>query len=98
MIIRAAQLPGTHTAMGLAPECMPDTDPLQVQASQAFAVELAPRCVPSVRATRARLHVGQLRAQRVRANLAALTAPRRACPWNIGLQSLRFARLPDGTT
>jgi hypothetical protein len=72
MIIRAAQLPGTDTAMGLARECMPDTDPVQVQAAQAFAVELAAGRVPSVRAIRARLHVGQPRAQRVRAYLAAL--------------------------
>jgi hypothetical protein len=72
MIIRAAQLPGTDTAMGGAPECMPNTDPVQVQAAQTFAVELAARRVPSVRAIRARLHVGQPRAQRVRAYLAAL--------------------------
>ena len=51
---------------------MPDTDPLQVRAAQVFAVELAAGRVPSVRAIRARLHVGQPRAQRVRAYLAAL--------------------------
>jgi hypothetical protein len=51
---------------------MPDTDPLQVQAAQAFAVELAAGRVPSVRAIRAQLHLGQPRAQRVRAYLAAL--------------------------
>ena len=72
MISRSAQLPETATAPGRAPECMPDTDPLQVQAAQAFAVELAAGCVPSVRAIRARLHVGQPRAQRVRAYLVAL--------------------------
>ena len=72
MIIRSARLPGTGTALGGQPECMPDTDPLQVRAAQAFAVELAAGCVPSVRAIRARLHVGQPRAQRVRAYLAAL--------------------------
>jgi hypothetical protein len=72
MIIRSAQPPGTGTARGGAPECMPDADPLQVQAARAFAVELAAGCVPSVRAIRARLHVGQPRAQRVHAYLAAL--------------------------
>ena len=51
---------------------MPDTDPLQVRAAQAFAGELAAGRVPSVRAIRARLHAGQPRAQRVRAYLAAL--------------------------
>ena len=72
LIIRAAQLPETGTAPGRAPECMPGTDPLQAQAAQAFAVELAAGRVPSVRAIRDRLHVGQPRAQRVRAYLAAL--------------------------
>ena len=71
MIIRAGQLPGTGTALGGAPASMPDTDPLQVQAAQAFSVELAAGRVPSVRAIRARLHIGQPRAQRVRAYLAA---------------------------
>ena len=33
MIIRSAQLPGTETALGGAPECMPATDPLQTPAS-----------------------------------------------------------------
>jgi hypothetical protein len=50
----------------------PCRNPLQVQAAQAFAVELAAGCVPSVRAIRARLHVGQPRAQRVRAYLSGL--------------------------
>jgi hypothetical protein len=71
MIIRAAQLPGARTALGGVLECMPDTDPLQVQAAQAFAGDLAAGRVPSVRAIRARLHVDQPRAQRVRAYLAA---------------------------
>jgi hypothetical protein len=71
MIIRAAQLPGTDTVPGGAPECMPDIDPLQVQAASAFAVERVAGRVPSVRAIRALLHVGQPRAQRVRAYLAA---------------------------
>ncbi|MGC2005933.1 DUF2637 domain-containing protein [Trebonia sp.] len=68
MIIRSARLSGTDTALDGQPGCMPDTGPLQVRAAQAFAVER----VPSVRAIRARLHVGQPRAQRVRAYLAAL--------------------------
>ena len=72
MVIRSAQLPGTGTALGGARECMADTDPLQVDAVQVFAGELAAGRVPSVRAIRARLHVGQSRAQRVRAYLAAL--------------------------
>jgi hypothetical protein len=80
MIIRAAQLPGTGTALGGAPERMPDADPLQSQAAQAFAVELAAGCVPSVRTIRARLHVGLPRAQRVRAYLAALNDTQAGAP------------------
>jgi hypothetical protein len=33
MIIRSAQLPGTETALGGGPKCMPATDPLQTQAA-----------------------------------------------------------------
>jgi Protein of unknown function (DUF2637) len=61
-------------------ECMPGTDPLQGQAAQAFAGELAAGRVPSVRAIRARLHVGQPRAQRVRAYLAALNGTQAGVP------------------
>lgn len=49
-------------------------DPLQVQAAQTFADDLAANHVPSVRAIRVRLHVGQPRAQRVQAYLAAITS------------------------
>jgi len=85
-------------ALGGAPERMPDTDPLQAQAARAFAVELAAGRVPSVRAIRARLHVW---ASQVPSGYAHTwprsTARRRACPSNIGLESLRFGRLPYGT-
>jgi hypothetical protein len=73
MIIRGAQVPADPADVPRAPDCVPDDDPLQVQAAQAFAGELAAGRVPSVRAIRARLHVGQPRAQRVRAYLTALT-------------------------
>lgn len=72
MIIRPAQVPAGATAVP-GPDCVPDAGPLQVQAAQAFAGEIAAGRVPSVRAIRARLHVGQSRAQWVRAYLAALT-------------------------
>jgi hypothetical protein len=48
-----------------------DVDPLQGQIATVFAEELAADRVPSVRAIRARLHVGQSRAQRLRDHLAA---------------------------
>ena len=48
-------------------------DPVQVRAADVFAAELAAGRVPSVRAIRSHLHVGQPRAQQVRSYLAALT-------------------------
>lgn len=51
---------------------VPEPDPLQVQAAEAFADEIAAGRTPSVRAIRSRLRVGQPRAQHVRTYLAAL--------------------------
>jgi hypothetical protein len=69
MIIRSAQVqPATSEE-----PVVPDADPMQVQAAQLFADDLAADRVPSVRAIRARLHVGQPRAQRVRTCLVTLT-------------------------
>jgi hypothetical protein len=70
MIIRRAQAltrapgPYDHTSMD---------DPLRERAATVFAAELAADRVPSVRAIRAVLHVGQPRAQRLRDSLAAAT-------------------------
>ena len=47
-------------------------DPLRVQAAEVFAADVAAGRVPSIRAIRSRLRVGQPRAQQVRAYLAAL--------------------------
>jgi hypothetical protein len=100
MIIRSAQAPGTVSAVGRAPERMPDTDPLQGQAAQAFAVELAAGRVPSVRTIRARLHVGQPRAQRVRAYLAALNGAQAGTSreHRAGISEVRSAALRDPPT
>lgn len=49
-------------------------DPLNEQATQLFADELAAACVPSIRVIRSRLHVGQPRAQRIRTHLIALAS------------------------
>jgi hypothetical protein len=65
MVIRSAQ---TSAAV----LWIPDADPLQVKAAELFADELAADRIPSIRAIRARLHVGQPRAQRVRSYLAVL--------------------------
>jgi len=72
LIIRGAQSPEaqmnaseTEAARG------PGADPLQVRATEEFAGQMASGTVPSIRAIRARLHVGQPRAQQVREHLAA---------------------------
>jgi hypothetical protein len=54
------------------PGAVSGTDPLRVQAAGVFAADVAAGRVPSIRAIRSRLRVGQPRAQQVRAYLAAL--------------------------
>ena len=67
MVIRSSQVPP-----GAAPGTGLDADPLQERAAELVAGQLAADRVPSVRAIRAQLHVGQPRAQRVRDYLAGL--------------------------
>jgi hypothetical protein len=55
-------------------------DPLGIQAAEVFAEELAADRVPSIRAIRAQLHVGQPRAQRLRDYLATGAARRAESP------------------
>ena len=74
VIIRSGQLP-TGAVAGPETSGAPGDGLLQVQAAEEFAGEVATGRVPSVRIIRARLHVGQPRAQRVRAYLAALSNP-----------------------
>ena len=71
VIIRSGQAP-EGLAAGPATSEAPGDDPAQTQAAEEFAGEVAAGRVPSIRVIRARLHVGQPRAQRVRAYLAAL--------------------------
>jgi hypothetical protein len=73
LIIRSTQAPA-GTAAGAGASGAPGNDPLQAQAAEEFAGEVADGRVPSVRAIRARLHVGQPRAQRVRAYLTDLVS------------------------
>jgi Protein of unknown function (DUF2637) len=65
---------GLGIAVSVACDGRPGDGPLRAQAAEAFADEVAARRVPSARAIRARLHIGQPRAQRVRAYLATLTS------------------------
>jgi hypothetical protein len=68
VIIRGAQTPAIaprpHDGASV-------TDPLGEEAAVVFAAELAADRVPSIRAIRTALHVGQPRAQRLRKYLAA---------------------------
>ena len=75
MVIRSSQaVPwGTSDSPGIP-------DPLQEQAAEIFADQLAADRVPSVRAIRAQLPVGQPRAQRLREFLAAETTGRAENP------------------
>ena len=51
---------------------VPAPDPLQVQAADTFADHLGTGRIPSIRAIRSALHVGQPRAQEIQTYLAAL--------------------------
>lgn len=72
MIIRGAQPePAVPGAAG-APGAVPRLDPLHARAAQEFVGEVAAGRKPSIRAIRARLRVGQPRAQRVQVHLGTL--------------------------
>jgi len=75
MAIRSSRVPSDGT-----PETEHDADPLHEQAAELFAGQLAAGRVPSVRAIRAQLHVGQPRAQRLRDYLAVGAARRVESP------------------
>jgi hypothetical protein len=66
MVIRSSQVPA-----GGSLETDHDADPLQEQVAELFAEQLASDRVPSVRAIRTQLHVGQPRAKRLRDHLAS---------------------------
>jgi hypothetical protein len=69
MVIRNAQ-----AASDSIPGDVGARDPLQEQAVEVFAAQLAAHRVPSIRMIRAQLHVGQPRAQRLRDYLAQAPA------------------------
>jgi hypothetical protein len=66
MVIRSSQI-SANSVTGSGH----DEDPMQGHAAEVFAEQLAADRVPSIRAIRAQLHVGQPRAQRLREYLAA---------------------------
>ena len=66
MVIRSSQVQRDARLDGWS-----DADPLQERAAEVFGEQFAADQVPSIRVIRARLHVGQPRAQRLREYLAA---------------------------
>jgi hypothetical protein len=69
VIIRGAQSPEANVSEAESARG-PEADPLQVRATGEFADQIASGAFPSIRAIRARLHIGQPRAQQVREYLA----------------------------
>jgi hypothetical protein len=78
MVIRSSQVP-----VDIAPRTGRDADPLRERAAELFAGQLAADRVPSVRAIRAQLHLGQPRAQRLRDYLAASAVRRGGKPSSV---------------
>jgi hypothetical protein len=73
MIIRGAQSESVEVpTVADTSDTAPRIDPLRARAAQEFAEEVAAGHTPSIRTIRARLHVGQPRAQQVQAHLGAL--------------------------
>jgi Protein of unknown function (DUF2637) len=72
----------TQSSTGSEPVTERTADPLREQAVKLFAEQLAGDRVPSVRAIRAQLHVGQQRAQRLRDHLA-VTAGKQPAPGHL---------------
>lgn len=72
MIIRGAQSPrAAASAAWAGAVSRSELDPLCTRAAEEFAAHVAAGTVPSIRAIRATLHVGQPRAKQVRAHLAS---------------------------
>jgi uncharacterized protein DUF2637 len=70
LVIRSGETP---TATSTGPDGGSAADPLVERAAVVFAADLAVDRVPSIRAIRAALHVGQSRAQRLRGYLTGTT-------------------------
>jgi hypothetical protein len=65
-------VPNGKPRLTVVPARVPDGDWLRVRAADAFADDVAAGRIPTIRTIRARLRVGQPRAQQVRAHLSAL--------------------------
>ena len=72
VIIRGAQSESPVHGVADTPNAVPRIDPLHARAAEEFADDVAADRRPSIRAIRARLHAGQLRAQQVQVHLGIL--------------------------
>lgn len=91
LVIRGSQI-STDGSSGAEHEM----DPLGAAAAKAFAEQLAADLVPSIRTIPAQLHVGQLRAQRLRDYLAArVKTPGQDPPPNRTINLRDFVRGAD---
>jgi hypothetical protein len=72
MIIRGAPESAAVPAGAEASAAVPQIDPLHTRAAEEFADEVAAGSTPSIRVIRARLHIGQPRAQQVQTHLGSL--------------------------
>jgi len=71
-LIRASATVDHALHSAAVPEPVPADDPLEVRAAQTFAEHVADGKVPSIRAIRAALSIGQARAQQVQSYLASV--------------------------
>lgn len=74
MIIRGTQQTTGNVDPEIGQSAVEMPHALRVQAAEEFAYDVTVGCLPSIRVIRARLHVGQPRAQLVRAYLTTLAA------------------------
>lgn len=75
VLIRNSSGPGPDEIR--VPDHVPTADPLQVQAADTFAADIATGTVPPIRAIRSALRIGQPRAQQVQAYLATVAESER---------------------
>jgi hypothetical protein len=72
LIRTSSGVSGSESGVVPVPSSVPVADPLRVQAAEMFADQIATGTIPTIRAIRAALRVGQPRAQQIQSYLADL--------------------------
>jgi hypothetical protein len=70
LIRNGSRVPGDEPGVIAVSSEVPAPDPLRVQAAEMFADQMAAGPIPTIRAIRAALRVGQPRAQQIQMHLA----------------------------